>query len=333
MILAMHGATMLYEVAIAAEVLDAPGYDFVVATSDGRPHPWLPEKPTASYAALAAAGATDTVVIPSTHDLEGDPDPGLLGALRSAHANGARLATLCTGSFVLAASGLLDARSATTHWMHAEALSRRFPAVRVRSDVLFTDEADVLTSAGKTAALDLCLHLVRKDLGAAAANRIARRLVVPALRTGGQAQFIERAPMPRGSEGLAPVLAWAAAHLDEEITVAVLAQRAGLSARQLARRMRSELDAGPLEWLHRQHVLQAQEMLERTDAGVDQIAARCGFGSAATLRRHFTRALGVTPGAYRASFGTAPQPTLAPSTGRASRPPCAVHGSTGTSPG
>jgi transcriptional regulator GlxA family with amidase domain len=302
MILAMHGATMLYEVAIAAEVLDAPGYDFLVATPDGAPHPWLPGKPTTSYAAIADADARDTVVVPSTDDLEGDPDPRLLGALRAAHAGGARLATLCTGSFVLAATGLLDHRSATTHWMHAEALSRRFPTVQVRADVLFTDEGDVLTSAGKTAALDLCLHLVRTDLGATVANQIARRLVVPPLRTGGQAQFIVPPAMPRGSEGLAPTLDWATAHLDQEITVAELARRAGLSPRQLARRMRAELRASPLEWLHRQRVMRAQEMLERTDAGMDQIAARCGLGSAATLRRHVTRALGVTPAAYRASF-------------------------------
>lgn len=304
MILAMHGAPMLYEVAIASEVLDATGYDFLVATPDGVAHPWLPGKPTTSYAAITAADAADTVVVPSTDDLEGEPEPTLLDALRAAHASGVRLASLCTGSFVLAAAGLLDGRSATTHWMHAEALSRRFPEVRVRADVLFTDEGDVLTSAGKTAALDLCLHLVRKDLGAAASNRIARRLVVPALRAGGQAQFIVPPAMPRASQGLAPALEWATAHLDEVITVAELARRAGLSTRQLGRRMQAEMQAGPLEWLHRQRVMRAQEMLESTDLGMDQVAARCGLGSAATLRRHFTRALGVTPAAYRASFGT-----------------------------
>jgi transcriptional regulator GlxA family with amidase domain len=303
MLLAMHGETMLYEVAIAAEVLDATGYAFLVATPDGAAHPWLPGKPTTSYDTIAAARADDTVVVPSTDDLEGEPEPELADALRAAHAAGARIASLCTGSFVLAAAGLLDGRSATTHWMHAEALARRFPGVRVRADVLFTDEGDLLTSAGKTAALDLCLHLVRTDLGAAAANHVARRLVVPPLRAGGQAQFIVPPPMLRGSEGLAPALDWAKAHLDAEITVAELARRAGLSPRQLARRMQAELQTRPLEWLHRQRVLRAQEMLETTDAGMDRIAARCGLGSAATLRRHFTRAVGVTPAAYRASFG------------------------------
>lgn len=308
-VLALHGETMLYEVAIAAEVLDTGGYDFLVATPDGAGHPWLPGKPTESYAAIADSGAGDTVVVPSTDDLEGDPDVGLADALRAAWRQGARLASLCTGSFVLAAAGLLDGRSATTHWMHADALARRFPAVRVRADVLFTDEGDVLTSAGKTAALDLCLHLVRTDLGAAAANQAARRLVVPSVRAGGQAQFIVPPALPRGSAGLAPTLEWAAAHLDEPLTVADLARHAGLSSRQLARRMQAEVQAGPLEWLHRQRVLRAQEMLERTDAGMEQIAARCGLGSAATLRRHFARALGVTPAAYRAAFGAVSVPT------------------------
>ncbi len=303
-VLVMHPATMLYEVAIASEVLDASGYDFFVATPDGSPHPWLPGKATVPYAADAVADA-ETVVVPSTDDLEGDPDPRLVHALVAAHQRGARLASLCTGSFVLAATGLLDGRSATTHWLHADALARRFPAVHVRADVLFTDEGDLLTSAGKTAALDLCLHLVRTGLGAASANQVARRLVVPSQRAGGQAQFIVAPAVPRGSEGLAPTLDWARAHLDEPITVAALARRAGLSPRQLARRMQAELQTGPLEWLHRQRVVRAQEVLEATDAGMDVVAARSGLGSAATLRRHFTRALGVTPTAYRASFGTA----------------------------
>jgi transcriptional regulator GlxA family with amidase domain len=305
MVLAMHGETMLYEVAIASEVLGADGYDFVVATPDGAPHAWLMGMPTESYAAIARAGSSDTVVVPSTDDLVGDPDTRLLRALRLAHTAGARLASLCTGSFVLAAAGLLDGREATTHWMHADALGRRFPAVRVRADVLFTDDGDLLTSAGKTAALDLCLHLVRKDLGATAANEVARRLVVPSQRTGGQAQFVVPPPLPRASAGLEPTLAWARAHLEQPLTVTDLARHAGLSPRQLARRMHAELQARPLEWLHRQRVLRAQEMLERTDAGIDQIAARCGLGSAATLRRHFTRTTGVTPTAYRVSFGSA----------------------------
>ncbi|CAI9413603.1 GlxA family transcriptional regulator [Nocardioides sp. T2.26MG-1] len=310
--LVMPGSAMLYEVAIAAEVfgvdrsdLSATGewYDVVVCTHDGAPHPWLSHLPTASYAEIARA---DSVLVPSSDDLAADlsdgPDLELVEALRAAGARGTRVASLCTGAFVLAAAGLLDGRVATTHWMHAEELARRHPLVDVRPDVLYVDEGDVLTSAGKTAALDLCLHLVRRDLGAAAANGLARRLVVPAHRSGGQAQFIAAPVEPRAADGLAPTLEWARARLDRPLTVRDLAGHANLSTRQLARRMRAELRTGPLEWLHQQRIARAQELLERTDASIDQVAAGCGMGTAATLRRHFHRALGVTPSAYRTTF-------------------------------
>jgi transcriptional regulator GlxA family with amidase domain len=314
-LLVVHPTAMLYEVAIAREVLDAPGYDFLVVTADGGPHPWLPAHPSAGYDALKNASPGDTVVVPSTEDLDGDPAPRLVDALTAAHARGARLASLCTGSFVVAATGVLDGRTATTHWMHADAFARRFPAVDVRADLLFTDEEDVLTSAGKSAALDLCLHLVRRDLGASAANQVARRLVVPSLRTGGQAQFIAPPAPPRSSDGLAPMLDWAMAHLDQPLRVSDLARRAGLSPRQLARRMQGELQVRPLEWLHRQRVLRAPQMWEDSEAGLDVIAARCGLGSAATLRRHFGRSLGVTPSTYRASFGVEHAPSAEPTAG------------------
>ena len=303
---------MLYEAAIAAEVfgvdrseLSAAGewFDFVVCTADGAPHPWLADLPTASYADLARA---DSVVVPSTDELAVDPGSDLVQALRVAHERGVRIASLCTGAFVLAAGGLLDGRVATTHWMHADELARRHPLVDVRPDVLYVDEGDVLTSAGKTAALDLCIHLVRRDLGAAAANGLARQLVVPAHRAGGQAQFIVAPLRPRSPEGLAPTLEWAQARLDQPLTVSELAGHAGLSTRQLARRMRAELRTGPLDWLHGQRIARARELLERTDASVDQVAADCGMGTAATLRRHFHRTVGVTPTAYRATFRLAP---------------------------
>lgn len=306
--LVLHGSAMLYEVAIAAEVfgvdrseLSPTGtwYDLVVCTADGAPHPWLPHVPTSPYAEVARV---DTVVVPSADELDADLDPDLLDALRRAHGRGARVASLCTGAFVLAAAGLLDGRVATTHWMHAQDLARRYPRVDVRPDVLYVDGDGVLTSAGKTAALDLCLHLVRLDLGAAAANGIARRLVVPTHRSGGQAQFITPPPEPRSPDGLAPTLAWARGRLDRPLTVRDLARHAGLSPRQLARRMQAELRCGPLDWLHQQRVARAQELLERTDASVEHVAAGCGLGTATTLRRHFRRALGVSPTAYRATF-------------------------------
>jgi transcriptional regulator GlxA family with amidase domain len=306
--LAMPSSAMLYEAAIASEIfgvdrsdLSPSGewYDLVVCTADGRAHPWLPNLPTASYAEISRV---DSVVVPSTDDPDAEPDRELVDALRVAHGRGVRVASLCTGAFVLAAAGLLDGRVATTHWMHAGDLARRYPQVDVRADVLYIDEGDVLTSAGKTAALDLCIHLVRRDLGATAATGFARRLVVPAHRRGGQAQFISRPAEPRSPDGLAPTLAWARARLDQPLTVPELARHAGLSTRQLGRRMHAELQVGPLDWLHQQRIARAQELLERTDASVEQITASCGMGTAATLRRHFHRAVGVSPTAYRATF-------------------------------
>lgn len=309
--LAMHGSAMLYEVAIASEIfgvdrsdLSPSGewYDLVVCTPAGLMHPWLPNLPTASYTEITQV---DSVVVPSTDDLDEEPDPELVEALRVAHGRGVRIASLCTGAFVLAAAGLLDGRVATTHWMHADDLARRYPQVDVRADVLYIDEGDVLSSAGKTAALDLCVHLVRRDLGAAAANGIARRLVVPAHRSGGQAQFITPPAKPRNPDGLAPTLEWARARLDQPLTVRDLAGRAGLSTRQLARRMHAEIQTGPLDWLNQQRIARAQELLERTDASVEQIATSCGMGTPTTLRRHFHRVVGVSPTAYRATFGLA----------------------------
>jgi AraC family transcriptional regulator, transcriptional activator FtrA len=306
--LALHGSAMLYEAAIAGEIfgvdrseLSPTGtwYDFIVCTADGAPHPWQAGAPTGSYAEIARV---DTVVVPSADDLAADPDPGLLETLRAAHQRGIRIVSLCTGAFVLAAAGLLDGRAATTHWKYADDLARRYPSIDVRADVLYIDDGDVLTSAGKTAALDLCIHLVRRDLGATAANGIARQLVAPTHRSGGQAQFIAPPAEPRLPAGLAPTLEWARTHLDQPLTVRNLAEHAGLSTRQLARRMHAELEAGPLEWLQQQRIGRAQELLERTDASIDQVAASCGMGTAATLRRHFHHSVGVTPTAYRATF-------------------------------
>lgn len=321
--LVLHDTAMLYEVAIASEIFgaDRPDqgpatewYDLVACTADGAPHPWLPRLRTTGYAEIARA---DTVLVPSADELDDGVDPLLIDALVAAQERGARLAALCTGAFVLAAAGVLDDHIATTHWMHADELARRYPQIDVRPDILYVEDGDVLTSAGKSAALDLCLHLVRRDYGAAVANAMARRMVVPAHRTGGQAQFITPPAGPRSPDGLAPTLEWARARLDQPLTVADLAAHAHLSPRQLARRMRTELQTGPLGWLHRQRLARAQEMLERTDASIDQIASSCGMGTATTLRRHFHRALGVTPSAYRATFRMTTDP--APPRGRAHR--------------
>jgi transcriptional regulator GlxA family with amidase domain len=309
--IAVHEHTMLFELAIAAEVFGvdrshlAPSgdwYELTVCTPDGSPAPWLPEAPTREFAALPEA---DTVIVPSTSELDTRVDPVLSAALNSAYDRGSRIVSLCTGAFVLAGAGLLDGRVAATHWMHADHLARLHPRVQVRADVLYVDDGQVLTSAGKTAALDLCLYLVRNDYGAAAANGLARTLVGPGHRPGGQAQYIAPPRTPRSPDGLASALDWARARLDQPITVEDIAREAGLSSRHLARRMQAEIGTRPLDWLHLQRVTMARELLEGTDATVEQIAARCGMGTATTLRRHFHKTVGVSPVVYRTVFGQA----------------------------
>ncbi len=299
---------MLYETAIAAEIfgvdrsdlsLRGHWYDLVAYTVDGSPSAWLPEIATRPYAALAE---TDTVVVSSTSDLGGKPNPELLAALLRAHEAGARIAALCTGAFILAAAGLLDQRTATTHWMHADSLRDRYPRINVRPDVLYAEDGQVLTSAGKSAALDLCLHLVHRDFGATAANGLARRLVVPAHRPGGQAQFIAAPRAPVSQDRLGAALEWARTHLHQQITVQQLADRAALSSRQLGRRMNAEMAITPRAWLQQQRATLARELLESTDSSIEQVAALCGMSTAATLRRHFRHVLGVSPTTYRATF-------------------------------
>ncbi|MFF8674017.1 GlxA family transcriptional regulator [Streptomyces sp. NPDC015242] len=252
---------------------------------------------------LVGAG---TVIVPSVPDPcveEGTPlPPELIDALRRAHAAGARMVSLCTGAFALAEAGLLDGRRATAHWMHTAQLAERYPKVEVDASVLYVDEGDVLTSAGLTAGLDLCLHLVRRDLGAHVANQLARRMVVPAHRPGGQAQFIEL-PVPAGDdEGLAPVLAWARAHLDRPLTVADLARRAAMSPRTFYRRLQAATGATPLQWLLDQRLGRARSLLESTDLPIEKVGELSGLGTANNLRHHFLKHLGVSPGQYRRAF-------------------------------
>ncbi|WCD88586.1 HTH-type transcriptional regulator CdhR [Streptomyces xanthophaeus] len=225
-----------------------------------------------------------------------------LDALRRAVDRGARVLSVCSGAFVLGAAGLLDGRRCTTHWMHAEALARRYPKALVDPDVLYVDEGPVITSAGTASGIDACLHVVRKEHGAEVANAIARRMVVPPHRDGGQAQFVQR-PLPRTAcDTVGGVIGWMARHLEEEITVEQLAERAHMSPRTFARRFHQETGTTPYQWVLRQRVLLAQELLESTDETVDAIAGRCGFGNAAALRHHFLRTLGTTPNAFRRAF-------------------------------
>ncbi|MFI2240633.1 GlxA family transcriptional regulator [Streptomyces chrestomyceticus] len=258
----------------------------------------------------------DTVVVPSVPDPcveEGRPlPPALIDALRRAYDAGARMVSLCTGAFALAEAGLLDGRRATAHWMHTAQLAARYPKVRVDDSVLYVDDGDVLTSAGLTAGLDLCLHLVRRDLGAHVANQLARRMVVPAHRPGGQAQFVDLSVPATDDEGLAPVLAWARARLDQPLTVEDLAERAALSPRTFYRRLQAATGTTPLQWLLDQRLARAQSLLEATDLPVEKIGELSGLGTANNLRHHFLKRVGVSPSDYRRAFPrTAPEATLA----------------------
>jgi len=244
----------------------------------------------------------DTVVVPAVEDVDQPLDPLLVGAVKAAHGRGARIMSLCTGAFVLAEAGLLDGLRATTHWGHTDELARRYPRVEVDPDVLYVDNGQVLTSAGKAAAIDLSLHVIRSDHGAATANTAARRLVVPPHRDGGQAQFV-LAPVPSG-EGhpLTELFEWVSARFDRMITVEDMARQANMSSRHLARLFRAVTGTTPLQWLHVQRIRRAQELLEMTDDSVDQIAEASGMGTATTLRRHFHRTVGVPPDTYRRTF-------------------------------
>lgn len=252
---------------------------------------------------LEAISRAGTVVVPAWRSITSPPPEDALDALRRAHEEGARIVGLCTGAFVLAAAGLLDGRPATTHWMYAPTLAKRYPSVHVDPRELFVDDGDVLTSAGTAAGIDLCLHIVRTDHGNEAAGALARRLVVPPRRSGGQERYLDRSlPEEIGADPLAEVVAWALEHLHEQFDVETLAARAYMSRRTFDRRFRSLTGSAPLQWLITQRVLQAQRLLETSDYSVDEVAGRCGFRSPVALRGHFRRQLGSSPAAYRAAY-------------------------------
>ncbi len=251
---------------------------------------------------LAGLREADTIAIPGWRDPDEPPPPPLLAALRQAHARGARLLALCSGAFVLAAAGLLDGKRATTHWRYAERLQARFPRVRVEPNVLYVDEGSVLTSAGSAAGIDLCLHVVRHDYGAEIANQVARRLVVPPHRDGGQSQYVREPVSRRLPAGLAGVLEWALARLDQPLGLADLARQGNMSVRTLARRFVAETGSTPHRWLTHQRLLAARRRLETTDDSIEAVAGAVGFDTGMTLRHHFRRTYGTTPTAYRRRF-------------------------------
>ncbi len=262
---------------------------------------------------LAAITDADLVIVPNWRAVGKNPPEPVLEALRAAHARGARVAGLCSGVFVLAAAGLLDDRPATTHWAMAGYLAQLHPKVKVDESVLYVDDGDVLTAGGGAAGMDLGLHLIRTMCGAEVANRLAKGMVVPPHRPGGQAQYIE-SPMPdlKDDDPVAETMTWALTQLDNTLPVDTLAQRAHMSRRNYDRRFREITGAAPGTWLTHQRVIRAQQLLEATVMPVDEVARHCGFSSAAALRPHFRRLLGVAPATYRETFGSSGnRPSLA----------------------
>jgi AraC family transcriptional regulator, transcriptional activator FtrA len=317
--LAVTDGMLHFELAVAYEVFGAapsgladPWYEVSLCGSGAVSVGRFRLEPDSGLDQLARA---DTVIVPACSDVDEDPPTNLVDAVLAAYDAGARVASLCTGAFVLAAAGLLDGRRATTHWAHAGALAARYPRVEVDPDVLYVDNGRVLTSAGKAAAMDLCLHLVRLDYGSVIANAVARRLVVPPHRPGGQAQFVTT-PMPaQDNHPLADLFPWVIDRLDQPLTVEELARQANMSSRNLGRHFRSVTGTTPLQWLLTQRIRRAQELLETTDDNVDAIASATGMGTATTLRRHFNRTVGVPPDTYRRTFrSTHPQGELAGNT-------------------
>jgi AraC family transcriptional activator FtrA len=308
-ILVYDGVTA-FELGVACEIFGSawaamfavPWYrSFVCGIAPG------PVTVDSGFQVLAAHGvetirSADTVIVLPTVSIEQLPSE-MSEVLRQAHARGSRIVSLCTGAFALADAGLLDGRRATTHWSECDELARRFPRVTVDAGVLYVDEGDILTSAGSAAGIDLCLHVVRQDYGTEIATQLARQLVVPPQREGGQAQYIE-APMPvlDSSNLFADTVAWLQEHLDEPLTVEDLAARSAMSPRTFARRFLASTGTTPYQWLVGQRVRLAQRLLEVTDLPMDSVAERSGFSTAANLRKHFSRAVHTSPQAYRRTF-------------------------------
>lgn len=279
-----------------------PAYDFAICTPDGRPVRTSSGFYVVPHAGLEPLAEAHLVAVPA-HPLNSVVPEPALDALRAAAARGAYVLSVCSGAFVLGEAGLLDGRRCTTHWMHADALAARFPLAEVAPNALYVEDGRLLTSAGSAAGIDLCLHLVRREHGSAVATRLARRMVVPPHRDGGQAQYIE-APIPETSCGptLEPLLEWLVANLHEPLTVEELAARVHLAPRTFARHFVAETGTTPHDWLTGQRVLLARRLLEETDLAVESVAGRAGFGTAAALRHHFVRRVGATPHAYRVTF-------------------------------
>ena len=314
-VLALDGV-VAFELATPSRILgsaqeegEQPLYDIRTCTVDGGPVQTSSDfRICVDHGPELLAGA-DTVIIPASREgrliIAGGRQPAGVAAALALVRPGTRMVSICTGAFVLAAAGLLDGRPATTHWRYSEQFRRLFPQVKLDSDVLFTDDGDVLTSGGVASGVDLCLHILRRDHGTGAANLAARTCIVPPWREGGQAQFVDLPVPDPGGEGTAPARAWALERLREPLALRELAARAGMSVRTFTRRFREETGLSPVQWMIRQRCYRARDLLERTDLTVDRIAAEVGFGTAASMRKHLQENLGVAPSSYRKTFRTA----------------------------
>ncbi|WP_217544135.1 GlxA family transcriptional regulator [Streptomyces sp. GbtcB6] len=283
------------------EVDGRPGYEVVICAPDPGPVPTTGGLDLHVPHGLEALREADTVIVAGTGKLY-SPDPRVLAALREAADAGVRIASICTGAFSLAEAGLLKGRRATTYWAHADELRRRHPDVEVQGDVLYAQDGPFLTSSGYAAGIDLCLHLIRTDYGAAVANEVARLALVAPVRPGGQTQFTHTPLPPERGTACADTRGWAMRNLDKPLTLTDLARHAGVSVRTLTRRFHAESGVSPLQWLLHQRVERAKELLETTTLAMDQVAAACGLGTADSLRAHLVRRTGLTPSAYRAQF-------------------------------
>jgi transcriptional regulator GlxA family with amidase domain len=304
-VLVLDGAKPL-DVGIPAQVFSRrPSMPYDVRVCGAAPGPVTGGDGLSYHVAegLEALEQAGTVFVPGYRNpATADPPDSVVSALRAAHDRGARLAAISTGAFALAATGLLDRKRATTHWHYTRALAQRYPLIRVDENVLFVDEGDILTSAGAASGIDLCLHLIRRDHGVALSNHVARRLVAAPYRSGGQAQYVPRSvPEPLG-DLFAETREWALAHLAEPLTLVELARNAKVSARTFSRRFVEDTGYTPMQWVLRARIDLARELLERTDLGVEQIAASVGLGTSANLRLHFQRILGTSPTEYRHTF-------------------------------
>lgn len=286
---------------IDRSAMGGPKFDFRIAAAEPGPVPTSLGYDMVIHGGLEVCADADLIAVPA-HDVDAEVHPEIARVIREAVDRGAWVLSVCSGAFTLAKTGVLEGRAATTHWMHAEKLAREFPAIRVDPDVLFVEDGTIITSAGTAAGIDACLHLIRTELGAAAANVVARRMVVPPQRAGGQSQYIA-SPVPEcRSDSFAEVTAWMLEHLDQELTVDELARRALMSPRTFARRFKADLGTTPGAWLNRQRLLRAQHLLEESMLGLEAVAAESGFGTAAVMRHHFAKTLNTTPAAYRRTF-------------------------------